>query len=165
MWDERRSAGCTAWHKSKGREGESVPRRRGRLPEDWGRGVERRQGREEVPAHVARLGTVFSPGRRDRRFESRKRLRKIGSCSSLYSQKEPISTQSPLSAARKIFEEGREFAGSEPEDRGFSLIVCTRVAAVGQRAPALRRGPIPGPSAKENAVEVSYAWERGRGIS
>jgi hypothetical protein len=27
------------------------------------------------------------------------------------------------------------------------------VAAIGRRAPALRRGPIPGPSARENAVE------------
>jgi hypothetical protein len=41
-------------------------------------------------------------GSRERRFESRKRLRKIGSCNSLNSQREPIPTQLPPSAVRKI---------------------------------------------------------------
>jgi hypothetical protein len=39
---------------------------------------------------------------RERRLSPRNRLRKISFCSSLNSQKEPIPTQSPLSAARKI---------------------------------------------------------------
>jgi hypothetical protein len=40
-----------------------------------------------------------------------------------------------------------------PEGRGISLIVSARVAAVGRRAPALWRGPIPGLIARENAIE------------
>jgi hypothetical protein len=75
-----------------------------------------------VPAHIARLGTLMPrrgyegkcpptlhswvpsshQGSQERRFESRKRLRKIGSCSFLNSQKEQIPTQSPPAVARKI---------------------------------------------------------------
>jgi hypothetical protein len=39
---------------------------------------------------------------RERRLSPQKRLRKTGACSFLNSQQEPIPTQSPLSAARKI---------------------------------------------------------------
>jgi hypothetical protein len=74
-------------------------------------------------------------GSRERRFESWKRLRKIGSCSSLYSQKKPISIQSPFAAARKI-RRGR-----------------ARVFWRGTRG----QSTIPSPSAWENAVEVGYA--------
>jgi hypothetical protein len=82
--------------------------------------------REEVTIHVARMGTLPLGGAggrggerrypstlhrrapsshqdsRERRLSPRRRLRIIGSCSSLNSQKEPIPTQSPPSAARKI---------------------------------------------------------------
>jgi hypothetical protein len=85
--------------------------------------------REEVTIHVAQMGTLplEGPGEerpgggerrypsslhrrapsshqesRERRLSRRKRLRKTGSSSSLNSQKDPIPTQSPHSAARKI---------------------------------------------------------------
>jgi hypothetical protein len=85
--------------------------------------------REEVTIHVAHMGTLPLEGAweegagggerrypstlhrrapsshqesRERKLSPRRRLRKIGSCSSLNSQKEPIPTQSPPSAARKI---------------------------------------------------------------
>jgi hypothetical protein len=64
----------------------------------------------------------------------------------------------------KFAGEGREFAGVESKGRGVSPIVCARVASVGRRAPAFQRGPIPGPSASQNAVEVSFAWVRGRDV-
>jgi hypothetical protein len=85
-------------------------------------------------------------GSRKRRFESRKTLRKIGSCSSLN-------------------EEECEFAGAGTEDESFPPIILAGVAAIRRRAPAFRRGPIPGPNARENAVEVDYAWVRGRDVS
>jgi hypothetical protein len=53
----------------------------------------------------------------------------------------------------KFFEEGREFAGAGPEGRSVSLIVSATVAADGRRTPALRPDPIPGPCARENAIE------------
>jgi hypothetical protein len=60
----------------------------------------------------------------------------------------------------KFAEEGREFDGAGPEDGSFPPIILSGVAAVGRRAPALRRGLIPGPSSRKNAVEVGYAWVR-----
>jgi hypothetical protein len=86
-------------------------------------------GSEEVIIHVAQMGTLPLEGpeeqragggerrypsmlhrrapfshqeSRERRLSSRKRLRNTGFCSSINSQKEPILTQSPPSAARKI---------------------------------------------------------------
>jgi ribosomal protein L32 len=85
--------------------------------------------REEVVIYVAQMGTLPPEGlgeegdkgserrypstlhrsvrsshqkSQERRLSPRKRLMKTGSCSSLNSQKEPIPTQSPPSAARKI---------------------------------------------------------------
>jgi hypothetical protein len=64
------------------------------------RGCERDERRYPPTLHV---WVPFShQGSRERRFEPRKALRKIGSCSSLNSQKEPIPTQSPPATSRKI---------------------------------------------------------------
>jgi hypothetical protein len=48
---------------------------------------------------------------------------------------------------------GRSSRGAGPEGRGVSQIVSAGAAAVGRRAPALQRGPISGPIARENAIE------------
>jgi hypothetical protein len=54
-------------------------------------------------------------------------------------------------------EKGREFAGAGPERRSVSPILSVRVAAVARHAPALRWGFIPGPSARENAIESRFS--------
>jgi hypothetical protein len=76
--------------------------RMGTLPLE-GPGEERAGGGERrYPSTLHRRVPSFHQESRERRLSPRKRLRKIGSCSSLNSQKEPIPTQSPPSAARKI---------------------------------------------------------------
>jgi hypothetical protein len=93
----KNAAGTRAWRGTKGceteRKRESVPSRKGLKGE--------RDVRRCPPTFHSWVRSSHQ-GSRERRFESRKRLRKIGSCSSLNSQKEPISTQSPPSAAWKI---------------------------------------------------------------
>jgi hypothetical protein len=186
MWDVRRSAGCKAWRKSwdaggETRRGTRTWRRTQRMWEsrfpvggvafrrigDEGlkgeRDVKRcrptlhgcvlpsreegRQRWEKVPAHVARLGTVFSP------WEPGEEV---------WVPEE--TEENRLLQLLKFAGEGRVFAGTGPQGRGVSLIVCARAVAVERRAHAPRRGPNPGSSARENAVEVVYAWVRGRGV-
>jgi hypothetical protein len=70
----------------------------------------------------------------------------------------------------KIRERNKE--GEYPRGKGASLLArgpraeASRQSYVRdlQCSPALRRCPIPGPSARKNAVEVGYAWERRRDI-
>jgi hypothetical protein len=136
------------------------------------------RNREEVSTHVPQLG-ILSIGwgvcgrrypptlhswvpsshqeSRDRRFEFRKRLWKISSCSSLNSQKEQIFTQSPPAAARKI--------------RRGRARVCRRGARIREFPANHSRGSCgrwaarPGPSPSKNAAELGYAWVRGRDVS
>jgi hypothetical protein len=83
------------------------------------RGQGKRCKRDERRYPPTLLGSVPSSlqGSRERRCESRKRLRKIGSCSSLYSQKKTIPTQLSPAVARNIRKKGEEgeFAGPGPE--------------------------------------------------
>jgi hypothetical protein len=60
----RRSAGRKAQRCSRGVwcEGELVPRRRGRLRVHRAQGMEGREGREKVPAHVSQLGMISTGG-------------------------------------------------------------------------------------------------------
>jgi hypothetical protein len=59
-------------------------------------------GEGRYPSTLHRRAPSSHQESRERRPSPRRRLRKIGSCSSLNSQKEPIPTQSPPLAARKI---------------------------------------------------------------
>jgi hypothetical protein len=115
-----------------------------------------------VPALVSQLVAVFSQGEPEEEAESGKRLRKNGSCSSLNCQERTILTQSPLAAAR----DKREFADAGSENRNVPPILRAGVTAVGRRSPALRRGPIPGPSARERARRKSIArWCEGESLA
>jgi hypothetical protein len=87
----------------------------GTLPPE-GLGEERDEGDERrYPSTLHRRVPSSYQESRERRLSPRRRLRKIGSCSSLNSQKEPIPTQ---------------FAGVGPEGRGVSPIVSAGVADV-----------------------------------
>jgi hypothetical protein len=74
----------------------------GTLPPE-GLGEERGGGCERgYPFTLHRRVPSSHQESRERRLSPWRRLRKTGSCSSLNSPKEPISTQSPSSAAREI---------------------------------------------------------------
>jgi hypothetical protein len=74
----------------------------GTLPPE-GLGAERGEGGDTgYPSTLHRRVSSSHQESRERRLSPRRRLRKTGSCSSLNSHKEPIPTQSPPSAARKI---------------------------------------------------------------
>jgi hypothetical protein len=72
------------------------------LPQEGLEEVRDEDGERRYPSTLHRRLPSSHQESWERRLSPRKRLRKTDSCSFLNSQKEPIPTQSPLSAARKI---------------------------------------------------------------
>jgi hypothetical protein len=127
-----------------------------------GSGEERAGGGERrYPSTLHRRAPSSHQESRERRLSPRKRLRIIGSCSSLNSQKESIPTQSPPSAVRKIRRGRARGPRAEASRQSYVRELRPSSGARLRFCRTLFRALV----RERTLFKFGYAWVRGRGIS